>query len=332
MIPPKNNPIQVGALGNARILKRAISALEHLENIKLTAIASGSISKDEALIFKNSKIKVYSEYEELLKDPDIQIIYICLPTGLHYEWALRALHEKKHVVVEKPAVMNVIEAQDLLNYANLNRLQVIEAWWYRFHPLVQELKVMLTKNSLGEIHFISSNFSYVNANANDWRWNKALGGGALFDMFSYHVDLLGYLMCIQNHDIEFIQAFASLKQQVDANLYAELKTFSGLTGHFMAGIDRVSSCQTVILGELGSFVIPQLQILPETNSSEINHFSSNGAVRYSYPQIDAYYLMWESLNNFFQGQITNPMPFEQSIQNMVILKRIEQCLLGSSYH
>ncbi len=199
----------------------------------------------------------------------------------------------------------------------------MEAWWYRFHPLVQSLRQLVDSNTLGAIRHISSSFSYVNSDPNDSRWKVELGGGALNDMFSYHIDFLNYVMGIQNRDVDLIQAFSSSQHGVDASIAAELITNKGVVCNFMAGLNRPSLCKTFILGEKGSVEIPHLRIMPEFSDVSYTHYSSLGVQTIKFPASNAYSLMLDAFAIACLNNGESPVKPEDTIANTELLERIK---------
>lgn len=315
--------LRIGALGNSKTLRRFIQAPEMSAFGQIDAIATRS--KESAVVAKESypDREILIGYEAVLEHHDLDAIYICLPTGLHFEWAKKALEAGKHVLIEKPAVLLANEARILNEIATANNVLMMEAWWYRFHPLVQSLRQLIHSGSLGEIKHISSSFSYINSDPGDSRWNPDLGGGALYDMFSYHVDFLNYVMGIRNQDIDRIQAFARMKYGVDAAIGAELITQSGTVCNFMAGLDRPSLCKTFILGEKGSLEIPHLRIMPEFKEASYTHFSKLGMQTMEFSPFNAYRLMLDTFALACLEGRASPVKVEDTIANTQLLERIK---------
>jgi predicted dehydrogenase len=314
--------IRVGALGNARILSRFI--LDGVINplIDFSAIATRSASAAAKARQTYPTKTVTESYDEALASQDVEAIYICLPSGLHFTWAEKALQAGKNVLIEKPAVLKAEDAQALAALAQSRQLIVMEAWWYRFHPLVEALRAVVSSGVLGEIRLISSSFSYVNTDVSDSRWKADLGGGALNDMFCYHIDFLNHVMGIKNEHIELVQAISQMRHGVDASISAELITNTGAVCQFMSGINRHSMCKTFILGEKGSLEIPHLRVLPEMGRSTFMLHNASGTTVHSFEATDAYLLMLDGFaETITQKRFAHP-GLEDMIENTKLLTRI----------
>ena len=314
--------IRMGALGNAKILKRFIVEHEINPLVDFRMIATRSEEAAEKARQAYPTKIITQRYEDALTAKDLEAIYVCLPSGLHFSWAEKVLEAGKNVLIEKPAVLTTEDAQALASLAQSRRLIVMEAWWYRYHPLIEALRTVIASEALGKIRLIASSFSYVNTDLSDSRWKAELGGGALNDMFCYHVDFLNHVMGIKNEHVDLVQAFSQIRQGVDASISAELVTTSGAVCQLMSGINRPSMCKTFILGEKGSLEIPHLRVLPEMGSSKFMLHNASGTTTYSFEATDAYLLM---LKAFAEAVIHKQAPdsgAEDMIENTKLLSRI----------
>jgi predicted dehydrogenase len=317
------NKLRVGALGDSKILKRFIQSPEICDVASIEVIATRSSQAALAANKKYPNRLILDSYEAAIDSEDVDAIYICLPTGLHFIWAKKALIAGKNVLIEKPAVMLPEEAILLNELAKNNNLLVMEAWWYRFHPLVESLRSLIASNRLGAIRQISSSFSYINSEPNDSLWKSELGGGALYDMFSYHVDFLNYVMGIRNQNIELVQSFAHLRLDVDASISAELITDKGVVCNFMAGINRPSLSKTFIMGDKGSVEIPHIRVLPEFGNVEYFIYKNDETQKVIFTAADAYALMFNAFAQACIKKSPSPVPFSDTIINTELLARIK---------
>lgn len=187
--------IRWGVLSTARIAtKTVIPAMQLGEYCTVTAIASRRLEKAQVAARQLGIKKAYGSYEELLADPDIDVVYIPLPNHLHVPWAIKALKAGKHVLCEKPIGLSVAEAQKLLDISRkFPRLKVMEAFMYRYHPQWQWAKQRVSEGKIGELRTIQSFFSYYNADPNNIRNKIDLGGGGLMDIGCYCISLSRFI-------------------------------------------------------------------------------------------------------------------------------------------
>lgn len=169
---------------------KILPAMKHCQLAEVTALASRELEKAKAAAERAGIAKAYGSYEELLADPDIEVIYNPMPNHLHVPWTIKALAAGKHVLCEKPIGLNVADAQRLLEATQqYPHLKVMEAFMYRLHPQWQCARQLVQEGKIGELRTIQSFFSYFNANAGNIRNMADLGGGGLMDIGCYNISL-----------------------------------------------------------------------------------------------------------------------------------------------
>jgi dTDP-3,4-didehydro-2,6-dideoxy-alpha-D-glucose 3-reductase len=175
-----------GVVGCAGIaIKSVIPAILSLNENKLIAVASRSITKARIIGEQFGCVGVGS-YEELLTRSDIDAVYIPLPTGMHFEWVMKALSNNKHVLVEKSAATNLKQAQLMVNLANEKRLALVENFQFQHHSQHKYVMELLRNEFIGELRCFRSSFGFPPFSLeNNIRYDKALGGGALLDAGAY---------------------------------------------------------------------------------------------------------------------------------------------------
>ncbi|KAJ8693644.1 hypothetical protein PTI98_008624 [Pleurotus ostreatus] len=135
-----------------------------------------------------------NRYESLLKDSEVDAVYIALPNGLHHSWALRALNHGKHVLVEKPMANTAEECRELISLAESKGLVLLEAIHYTFHPALQRFKEIVAGGELGAIKRVKAGFAVPSVISglfflkDDVRFDFSLGGGVMMDMGGHPAD------------------------------------------------------------------------------------------------------------------------------------------------
>jgi len=187
--------VRWGILSTANIgREKVIPAMQAGKLCEVVAIASRN-NEQGKLVAGQLKIPlVFDSYEKLLRDPQIDAVYIPLPNHLHVEWAINALKAGKHVLCEKPIGLSSAEALQLLLTAEQSpELKIMEAFMYRFHPQWQLAKKMATDGTIGELKTIQSFFSYYNADPGNIRNQKETGGGGMMDIGCYCISLARFI-------------------------------------------------------------------------------------------------------------------------------------------
>lgn len=180
--------IRWGILGTGRIAHKFASDLKLVEDTELIAI--GSRSKQSAEDFcKEFPIKyVHGSYEELTKNPEVDVIYIATPHNLHHENTLLCLQHGKAVLCEKPFAMNARQAAAMISLAKEKKVFLMEALWTKFHPHYLKMQAMIGQGMLGEIRSVLINFGFKPAPPIPSRlFDPELGGGTVMDIGIYNV-------------------------------------------------------------------------------------------------------------------------------------------------
>jgi predicted dehydrogenase len=158
------------------------------------AIASRNLRNAKKTARRLDIPRAYGSYEELLKDDDIDALYIPLPNHLHMDWTIKGLNAGKHILCEKPLCLTPSDAVDLIQTSRrFPKLKVMEAFMYRHHPQWQHARQLVRKGEIGELRTIHSVFSYYNTNSGDIRNKKEMGGGGLRDIGCYSVSLSRFI-------------------------------------------------------------------------------------------------------------------------------------------
>ena len=180
--------VQWGVLGAANIaLKKVIPAMQRSESCQVIAIASRDVKKARLAAEQLGIRKAYGTYEELLADPEVEVVYNPLPNHLHVPWTIKAAEAGKHVLCEKPIAMNAAEAGKLLEVRNRTGSKIEEAFMVRTHPQWIKVLELIKEGRIGTVRSISGAFSYNNQDPKNIRNIADFGGGALMDIGCYLV-------------------------------------------------------------------------------------------------------------------------------------------------
>ena len=190
-----NRKIRWGVLGCARIAREnLIPAMQRSSNSEFHAIASREESKLADSRARFNVAKTFRSYDELLRDPEVDAVYIPLPNSLPREWTIKAAQNGKHVLCEKPLALNAAECHEMIAACAANRVTLMEAFMYRYTDRTRQVLDVLRSGVLGEIKFISSTFRLLLANQASIKLKPELGGGALYDVGCYPVNFIGMVL------------------------------------------------------------------------------------------------------------------------------------------
>src|SRR5436190_13353699 len=187
--------VRWGVLSTARIAtNHVIPALQAADHAQVTAIASRQMERATSVAESLGVRKAHGSYDELLRDPEVDAVYIPLPNDQHVAWSLRALAAGKHVLCEKPLALTAREAQSLVDGAKrYPNLKIMEAFMYRFHPQWLRAREMVAQGAVGEPRTIQSFFSYSNTDPANIRNQAEHGGGGLMDIGCYNISFSRFI-------------------------------------------------------------------------------------------------------------------------------------------
>jgi predicted dehydrogenase len=222
-------PLRIGTLGAAKITPMAlVRPARTVPGAEIVAVAARDRDRAEKFAKKHGIPTVHDSYEALIADPSVEAVYNPLPNGLHGVWTRKALAAGKHVLCEKPFTANAVEAEEVAQAADASGLVVMEAFHYRYHPLVTRLLDIIAGGELGEIRRIETRMCFPLPLFNDIRYRLDLAGGALMDAGCYAVHQLRTLA-----SAEPAVESAKAKQKspgVDRYMRAEMRFADGRTG------------------------------------------------------------------------------------------------------
>jgi predicted dehydrogenase len=186
--------VKWGILGAASIARRRVlPAMMNCELAEIYAVASRSPEKAQEFAKEFSIPKVYATYEELINDPDVEVIYNPLPNHLHVEWSIRAASRGKHVLCEKPVARTVAEARRLLEARDEYGVKIGEAFMVRTHPQWLRAQELVRTGRIGKLRSAVGVFSYFNIDPDNVRNVADLAGGALMDIGCYPVRMSRFI-------------------------------------------------------------------------------------------------------------------------------------------
>ncbi len=186
------NELRIGIIGAGGFATFAAKAFLQVEGIQVVAVADTNEAAARKLA-QTLNAKVYVDYKELLKEQEIQLIYIATPPFLHYSQSKQALEAGKHVICEKPAALETKEAEELANYARTHHLLYAVNLMQRYNPLYNMVKTIIEEKWMGNfVHGFFENYaSDEQLHPDHWFWNVEKSGGIFiehgvhfFDLFS----------------------------------------------------------------------------------------------------------------------------------------------------
>ena len=282
-------------LGAAWIAGRAVlPGIAAAGNGRLVALASRSPERTRQILAPYPQARAADSYDAVLELNEVDAVYIPLTNNLHREWTIRALAAGKHVLCEKPLAMNAAQAEEMGAAAARSDRLLMEAFMYRFDPRVRDFVA-----GVSEPLHVQASFGFTLKGEGNYRFDAALGGGALLDVGCYVVSITGWI----------------LGEPVDVLARAR----------FANGVDMTASA---LLGFGGGRTASVFASFESTEHQEVTVIGRSDAQRLERPfsrlvdPIEPYRLMVESFADSILESRPAEIPLGESIGNMRTLDRI----------
>lgn len=318
--------VRWGILGCSGIGKtRTIPGLLAASNAELYAIAGRNEEKLKAYAEPFGPKKLYTDYQALLDDENVDAVYIPLPNALHLEWVLKAAAAGKHILCEKPLALNEEQVREMFAAARKHGVLLEEAYAYRHAQLVKKVKEIVDSGVIGKIRYLESKHSTYDTNREGIRYQKENGGGAVYDVTCYNVSLASYLL---GKDPQDMHVYCGFDQQtgVDTSDAVLMRYEEGVTAALYAGLDAYPRGCFSILGETG-----RINVDHKFNSRGLCHVRvgkyARGQNAEYVDEIVTDYTVWVDDNYFmtvqqFSDAILNGTPLEISEEESLRTARV----------
>lgn len=208
--------------------------MKQAENCELYAIAGRSMEKAEAFKEKYGFQKAYGSYEDLLADPQVEAVYIPLPNTMHYEWTIKALKAKKHVLCEKPLAPTAKEAREMFETAREQGVLLMEAFAYQHSPYIAEIQKELERGTIGDVRYMEAALitsDYVEGNI---RMRRETLGGSTYDLGVYCSSLILRMLGKEPERVQAVSTFS--KEKVDMYTAVLMEYENGMRANFDCGL------------------------------------------------------------------------------------------------
>jgi predicted dehydrogenase len=318
--------VRWGILSTANIgVRKVIPATQKAERCEVVAIASRDSERAARTAAELGIPRAHEGYEALLADPDVDAVYIPLPNSEHAEWTIAAARAGKHVLCEKPLAMTAAEAEEMVRACASEGVLLMEAFMYRLHPSWEAVRDLVASGRIGRVRAVQSWFSYFNDDPGNIRNVPELGGGALYDIGCYCINLSRML-------------FGGEPTGIEASVTRDATGTDVLTSAILAFDDDVAvfTCSTRaepdqrvhIYGTEGriSIAIP-FNIPPDRPT---NVFVTSGGdppvspdtTTLTFEPADMYAIQAERFANAVLDDQPLPIPPDDSIENMRVIEAI----------
>ena len=206
--------------------------------------------------------KIFEGYRTLISSDEVDAIYLPLPPALHFKWAKQALEFGKHVLVEKPSTCSLADTQKLVTLADSMGVALHENYMFVFHKQIQAVKDIVQSGEIGDVRLYRILFGFPRRAANDFRYNKTLGGGALLDAGGYTMKLAAKLL---DGEVRITAANVGYLDEFEVDMYgsATVVNEKGSVAQVAFGMDNDYRCDLEIWGSMGTLTTGRILTAPD---------------------------------------------------------------------
>lgn len=224
-------------------------------------VREGELTKAQSFV-DNYGGQIFDGYATLITSNQLDCIYTPLPPALHYRWAKLGLESGKHVFVEKPCTTSLADTKELIALAGTNGLALHENYMFVYHNQLQFITDYVRSGAIGDVRLYRISFGFPMRQLSDFRYNKALGGGALLDCGGY---TLRYASMLLGSTVKIEYAKSNYTDQFQVDLYgsAALTNAEGHTVQVAFGMDNNYKCELEVWGSNGCFYTNRVLTAPD---------------------------------------------------------------------
>jgi predicted dehydrogenase len=269
-----------GILGAGRIAEKFCEALCFVEGSEVYAVASRDIDKAKAYATKYNATSFYNNYNDLVTDENIDIIYIATPHAFHYEQTMLCLQHKKAVLCEKPMSLSYRQTAEMIAASTQNNLFLMEAMWTSCMPFLDKILSLIKKDVIGQPQYVDADFGFLALPDPESRLlNKALGGGSVMDIGVYPIFLASLIL----GEPSIIQTVSKLTETgVDKYANVILQYTNGETAHVLSTIGFNTTIEAEIIGTKGRIKVDN----PWFKATDFSVYLNDGTTqRFSMPHL-----------------------------------------------
>jgi predicted dehydrogenase len=314
--------VRWGILSTSRFAQtKILPALRRSTHLEVAAIASRDLDLARKIAAEHAIPKAFGSYEELLADPEIDVIYNPAPNHLHVPWSIKALEAGKHVLCEKPIALSAPEAQTLLDASRRRpRQKIMEAFMYRLHPQWRRAVAIVRDGGVGEPLAVQTLFSYFNDDPSNVRNQPGIGGGALMDIGCYAISVARLVFGAEPRRV-LGRSDIDLRFGTD-RVTSGLLDFGRATSSFTCGTQLAPYQRVHIVGSEGRVEIEIPFNAPPDRPCRIWHQRGEHIDEITFEVCDQYTIEGDALSRAILDDTPVPTPLEDAVANMRVIDAV----------
>lgn len=246
--------MKIGIIGCGWIAIQMINTVAKMKGVKVDAVASRDILKANSFAEKYGIPRAFGSYEEMVKSPDLDLIYVATPHSHHFAHAKLCIEHKKNVLVEKAFTINSLEAKKLVRLAQKNKVYLAEAIWTRYQPSRKIISDLLKSAIIGDVKYLTANLAYSMA-SKERIIKPSLAGGALLDLGVY---CLNFAFMFFGNSIAKLESSAKITKGIDQSESITIYFKDGKIAYLNSAMNARSDRQGIFWGEKGYIVVENI--------------------------------------------------------------------------
>lgn len=315
--------INWGIIGTGIIANTFANEFNYVDNGNLLAVASRSKENAQKFADANNIKKAYQGYDSLVKDEEIDVIYIATPHSLHYAHTMLCLENNKSVLCEKPMAVNEKQEKEMFAKAEEKNLFLMEAMWTYFLPVIQRVQRWIEKDKIGKVQILTAQVGIIPKpprNKKSRLFNPELAGGALLDTGIYPVALANLLLPGEPLDLKITSQIGNTG--VDEHDSLILKYKNGAIAQLTCTIQAQIETDAYLYGSKGKIHIPYFL---RTNKAVLENVAGKEIYEDLRTSLGYNYEI-EAVNNYLLKNKTKSdiMPPEKSLKNIRIIDKARE--------
>lgn len=263
--------MRVGYIGAGNISGQMAETIARMSEVENYAVAARDPERAREFAERWGFSRAYGSYEELLADPDVDLVYVALPHSHHHRWTIAALEAGHHVLCEKAFAANERQAREMIECARERGLLLAEAIWTRYMPSRKMIDKIVSSGEIGEVTTVAANLGYrVDGNAR--MTDPALAGGALLDLTVYPLNFAS--MVLGNKIRRIAASMVPAATGVDGQDNVMIEYESGQMASLFSTMYAMTDREGQILGTKGFVTVENIN-----NPQVIRVYASDGLTR-----------------------------------------------------
>jgi predicted dehydrogenase len=316
-------PLGIGLIGASRVASYAvIEPARQIADVRVVAVAARDGARARDYAAQHGIERVHGGYEDLIHDPDVDLVYLGTPPAAHAAQALAAIAAGKSVLVEKPFALSASDAQSVHAAAAAADVRVFEAMHSVHHALFARVLEIVRKGDIGNVRHIDASFDAQIRADDPIRWSRELGGGALMDLGVYP---LAWARRLLGEQFTVTACAAVCRDGVDASFKAQLEFAAGVTCTVSSSMVSPFTARLIVQGEAGTIDVDN-PLSPQKGHSLRLRNAAGERVESFANAPSTYRAQLEAVSATLLRRVPFPLPEDDYVRSMAAIERVQAAM------